>query len=257
MHIYITVLGKQIPTYGLMITLGLIIANWLAYVKKKKSDLSYDNVWTLEGYLLLGGVIGAKVLYLWTIRDVIEWNRFFDLDYFNKLMQGGFVFYGGLLGAILALFIAEKLHHLNTGAYVSELIFLAPFVHGFGRIGCHLAGCCYGIPYEGFLSVVFPENSLAPHGIPLLPIQAIESALLFGLSAVMYRNSFSRNQSRAVLVYLLGYSAIRFILEFFRDDSERGSWLFFTTSQWISVLLVVSVYLWYLYKKSRAARNYC
>ena len=77
----------------------------------------------------------------------------------SNLLGSGFVFYGGLFGGILGYYLGVKIAKCNFSDFVSFFVFIVPLVHGFGRIGCFCAGCCYGIPYEGFFSV-FPTMNL-------------------------------------------------------------------------------------------------
>ena len=186
---------------------------------------------------MLGGFLGAKLLYLYVMFDEIEWNRIFEADYFNALMKGGFVFYGGLIGGIAAALLAGKLHKLEIGYYFTHCIFLIPFIHGFGRVGCFMAGCCYGIPYDGPLAVIFPESSLALHGVKLFPVQLVEAILLIIISAIIFVMTVKFKSRFTVEAYLILYAIVRFILEQFRYDPERGYFLGVSTSQWISILL--------------------
>lgn len=234
MQLFLTLGNFQIPTYGLMITLGLISANIIAYFIIKKDNLDANNFILIEAYTLLGGFVGAKLLYLVIEKNTIDWQRFFhDSSYFSTMMQGGFVFYGGLLGGLLCLALASKLHNINSITYVRRLIFLIPWIHGFGRIGCFLAGCCYGIPYTGLFAVHFPEGSLAPSHTTLFPIQIVEAFMLLLLAGILLLLC-RKNFSHTLPIYLICYAIIRFSLEYYRYDEARGRFLFFSTSQWIS-----------------------
>ena len=244
MYIYLHVFKTDIPAYGLMIATGIISANVLALYLCKKYDLSVNDFIILEAYSFLGAFAGAKLLYLLLSQSMIQWNRIFEIDYLNQLMRGGFVFYGGLIGSLLFIFIGSKVHHINALPYVQKFIFLIPWIHAFGRIGCFLAGCCYGIPYKGFLSVVYPENSLAPSGIKLFPIQLIEAFFLMLIAIILYFGKPSQDKCFTLKLYLILYSILRFITEYFRSDSVRGKFLYFSTSQWISVLLLISIVIY-------------
>lgn len=248
MHLYFNFFNKSIPGYGLMIVLGLIISNLIALKIIKDTKLNFNYLLILEGYGLLGGGIGAKLLYLITIFNKINWYELTNIHYLNSLLRGGFVFLGGLIGALIFLFLATYLHHINIQPYLQNLIFLLPFAHAFGRLGCFMAGCCYGIPYSGFGHVIFPTDSLAPANIPLFPIQLLEAFCLFILSFIIYYFSKHFNYS-ALLTYLLTYSILRFFIEFLRYDQERGHISIFSTSQWISIFLIIITTSYIIYKK--------
>lgn len=254
MKLYVNVLSHMIPSYGLMIVIGVVFANLLALCVLKKFNQDANDFIILEAYAFLGGCVGAKVLYLIASFKEIEWNRITEFDYFNQLMQGGFVFYGGLILGLLFVLGAGKVHKLPAIEYLRNYIFLIPFIHCFGRIGCFLAGCCYGIPYDGIGAIVFPEGSLAISGVPLFPVQLVEAVSLMIISMTILILQLRFNWKYTVETYLITYGIVRFILEFFRYDNVRGSIYMFSTSQWISLLLIVVVIVMLLYRSKMENR---
>lgn len=241
MRPYIIIFDYPIPSYGLLILIGLVLANIIGFCLVKRYKADGNELIVCEGYALLGAVIGAKALYLWVSRKQIVWENILDLEYFNTLMKGGFVFYGGLIGGLVCLGIGGRLHKIDLSFYVRKFIFLIPFIHGFGRIGCFLAGCCYGRPYHGIGAVEFPPGSLAPAGVSLFPVQLAEAMILFLLSLIVFITSVNERTERfSAAAYLIGYGVVRFVLEFFRfDEVERGYYFYLSTSQWISIIIVV------------------
>ena len=238
MQVYLNVLGFNIPTYGMMIVSGVLLANLLAMYILKKTHLDYNDFLILECFGILGGCFGAKILYLLVSFRYIDWSRITEPLYLNSLIQGGFVFYGGLIGGLLAVYAAGRLYRIPVGLYIRKCIFLLPFVHAFGRIGCFMAGCCYGIPYKGFGAVVFPKHCFAPAGISLFPVQLVEAAILLLLSTFLLIQQWRGNSDYLVETYLIAYGLVRFFLEFFRYDMLRGKALILSTSQWISLLMI-------------------
>lgn len=239
MQVYIHIFGLNIPSYGLMILIGLILGNVCAGIALKREHLNVNNFIALEGYSFLGAFLGAKILFFIVSYRQINWKRIFELEYFNRLMQGGFVFYGGLIGAILFVFLAGKLHKLDAVGYLRSAVFMIPIMHGFGRIGCFMAGCCYGRPYEGFCAVVFPEESYAVSGVPLFPVQLLEAGLLLLLGISLMHLRLKKKWHYTLETYILVYGVIRFVLEYLRYDEDRGIFAGLSTSQWISVALVL------------------
>lgn len=233
----------QIPMYGLMIASGIVTANVIAYFVVKKHGLNWWDMIILEGYTLLGGIIGSKLLYFIVSFKEIEWNRITDEKYLNAILASGFVFYGGLILGLAMFFMAGKIHNIDFMQYANKLIFLVPWIHGFGRIGCFMAGCCYGKPYTGFLAVTYPECSLAaPAGVPLFPIQLVEAIFLLVISIVLLIFIFVNKCSYSVELYLAMYGVLRFVLEYMRYDEKRGIYGWFSTSQWISIgIFVVTI----------------
>ena len=156
-------------------------------------------------------------------------------------MQGGFVFYGGLIGGIIFMLLPGKIHKIKTEKYIEHYVFLIPLIHAFGRIGCFLAGCCYGRETTSRFGVVFPEGGLAPAGVKLIPTQLISSAGDFLIMIVLllyYRkNKKDGTPGNVGFLYMLLYGVGRFLVEFLRNDNRGGAWMF-STSQWISMVIV-------------------
>ena len=256
MHTYIEIGNYVLPSYGLCIVLGVLTANLIALFLVKREQMDSNDFIILEAYAFLGAFIGAKGLYLFISRKTIDWSRMWEPEYFNQMMRGGFVFYGGLILGLLFVLMAGKIHKIPAGQYMEKCIFLVPWIHGFGRIGCFMAGCCYGIPYDGAISVVFPEGSLAPAGIRLFPVQLVEAIGLLMIAVLLFFLQYHRAWRYSIETYLMLYAILRFVLEYYRYDACRGRWLFFTTSQWISVALAVFAACSVLYRR-RKNKNAC
>lgn len=251
MHLYFNFLGISIPSYGLMIITGVLLANLIARIVIKREGLDIDDFIILECYAVLGGLFGAKLLYLITAFKYIDWSRFFEPEYFSALMRGGFVFYGGLIGGILLVFIAACFHKIEPVQYIRKMIFLIPFVHAFGRLGCFMAGCCFGIPYHGFGAVVFPENSFAISGVELFPVQLVEALCLLAISFIILFLQLKFRFKYTLELYFILYGIVRFVLEKYRYDSIRGGFWLFSTSQWISILLIVCAVASLIYNRRK------
>lgn len=238
---YVTVFQKEIPMYGVMIVLGMFFASvFMVYDCKRRALLWEDAV--IIGATGFGfGMIGAKLLYIFVSFTPYE---LFDIVKNGKselIMSGGFVFYGGLIAGILGALTGACIAKVKLCRYENILIKAVPFVHAFGRIGCLCAGCCYGKPTDGAFYVVF-ENPVsdAPRGVHLMPIQLYEAGFDMLLFAFLIFFEHKYPKTRILLpIYLIAYSAERFIAEFFRYDAIRGSFGIFSTSQWISIGLFI------------------
>lgn len=256
MQIYINLFGLTIPSYGLMIAAGFIFSNLIAAVIINKMNFDINDFIIIQAYLFFSGILGAKILYLLVSYKTIDISRISDLKYIHSLADSGFVFYGGIIGGILILPFIYKVHKINVKEYLSSFIFMLPMIHAFGRIGCFLAGCCYGIPAECCISVVFPENSFAPSGIKLFPIQLAEAVFLFILSFLLLYLIIKKKTHITIFLYILCYSVLRFILEFLRYDAQRGKLFIFSTSQWISILLFFIFCSAYILKKAKIINSF-
>jgi len=211
--------------------LGMILAFLYAYHTSKKYSFSFISLIIIAVCPIGFGLLGAKLLYILVTYDFSEVVRRTLAGDTSIIAGDGLVFYGGLIGGIIGLFIGlliakEKFHPVDK--IVTPCV---PLGHAFGRIGCFMAGCCYGVKYDGFLSVIFP---LAGVNEPVLPVQLIESFLnliIFGLIVLFNK----RSKLSPLPVYFLMYSVVRFVLEYFRGDKIRGFMNGFSTSQWISI----------------------
>ncbi len=235
-----------------MIALGAIVANLIAYVIIKKKKLDINDFIAAEGYALLGGMIGAKLLFF-LVDDTIDWSRILEKEYLSAVLGSGFVFYGGLIGGLLMLLIPWKVHKINVPLYFKYVVSCIPIAHAFGRVGCFLSGCCYGMEYHGPIAVVFPEGSFAPAGVERFPSQLVEAVLLFLIGLIDLLIIMRIQDAKyTVVFYLFTYSIVRFVLEFFRGDGIRKYWGSFTTSQWISMFIILALVI---YIVVRAVKN--
>lgn len=232
--------NREIPLYGLLITSGCILANLIGGIRVKKLGLCIYDFIILEAYCLLGAFIGAKFFFLLISADSIIWSNLSDPAYFNEIMRSGFVFYGGMIIGLLFILAAGKFHKINSLLFIRHLIFLIPFAHAFGRIGCLLAGCCHGKEWHGIFAVTYSAGYPAPAGIPLFPIQAVEAGCLLIISGVLLLLELYKKDLLTVPVYFICYGCIRFVLEFFRGDEARGFYGILSSSQWISLLLLLT-----------------
>lgn len=194
-------------------------------------------------YRLFAGVfvaawIGAKVLFLVNSSR----GEFMTVaSNSNFWMGGGFVFYGGLIGGIIfvALFSIFNSHFKFSDSYL--LIPTLALAHSIGRVGCLLAGCCFGKETDSVLAVHL-------HGAHRHPVQLYESLLLFILFLILHKQVIGRKKpSTVIFTYLGGYSLIRFALEFIRGDKIRGVYAAgISSSQMISIAMFIIILLTYI-----------
>lgn len=250
MQVYLNIFGITIPSYGFLITMGVIFANIAAMFVLKYTGQDFNDFMILEAYGILGAFFGSKLLYLIVSRQSIDWSRMTNVTYFNSIMREGFVFYGGLIGGLLFILAAGKLHKIKAGEYIRNFIFLVPVMHAFGRVGCFLAGCCFGIPYDGPGAVIFPEGSYGLSGVSLFPVQLVEAAGLLIISGVILFLQLKKNWRYTLETYLILYAILRLILENLRYDAARGYYAGISTSQWISMALLIFAGSSFLYRRA-------
>ena len=215
--------------YGLMIGLGFAAAVLVGCYRAGKMGLSQDHFTSIAICVLLFGFAGGKLLHVITCFDQ------FLKDPLSTLGSEGFVVYGGIITGILTIIIYCKLKKISSLEYLDLMSPSVAINQAFGRLGCFMAGCCYGRETDSFLGVTFPEGCLAPAGVKVLPTQLFSSAADLVLFFILLYVAKRRKTPGMVCgVYVLCYSIGRFLIEFLRDD-PRGNVGVLSTSQFIAI----------------------
>ena len=250
MHNEILSIGSfTIYGYGLMIAVGFAAAVLIGMKRAPKFGLVPDHFFNIAVYGTILGFVGSKLLYYITELDQLIKDPSLMLNF-----SEGFVVYGGVLGGVLTAMVYCRKKKIDFIPYFDLAMPPVIIAQGFGRIGCFLAGCCYGAGTDAWYGVIFPPSSVSPSGIPLIPTQLISSAgdfiIGFILIAVSRKN---KTPGRIGAMYMLLYGTGRFIIEYFRND-PRGTVGTLSTSQFISVftVLAAAVILFKISKKSGA-----
>lgn len=250
MYPYIHIGNFSMPTYGLCLVTGAVLAFLLLrYTWRFRKITRNDAIYTAF-YAVIGGLIGAKLLYL-----IVELPAIFDNPkLLLGMIFGGAVFYGGLIGGVIGGLIYTRRYKTSVLDTADVLLPSLVLAHAFGRVGCFFAGCCYGMVCESPISVTYPSGGFAPSGVPLLPTQLMEAAFLLLLCAfLVFRLTKSKKSGEIAGYYALLYGVWRFVIEFFRSD-PRGSLWIFSTSQLISLILIpLGIYL--LFRKACASKS--
>ncbi len=256
-----TVGGFTQHSYGLLVAVGFFLGLWMAVRLARRQGLDADRVFNLGVYMALVGFAGAKVLLV-----AADWAYFsahpgqiFSL----QSLQAGGVFYGGFLAAIM--FAAWYVRRVGL-PFLKVADAFAPGVslgHAVGRLGCFAAGCCWGKPSSAPWAVIFRDPYAhemfgVPLGIPIHPTQLYEAAAE-GLIFLFLMWSWRRRafDGQILSSYMALYGAARFLIEFFRDDPDRGFLLngSLSTSQFIALFLVLlSAGLWWWKRQTPLVR---
>lgn len=228
----------SLPTYGLLLALGFLLALVVALKQARRAHVAPDIISDLWIISLLSGVLGAKLLlYLLDFRYYIN-----NPSAILGTLRSAGVWYGGLILAIVACLIAMRRRGLD-GWLIGDI--LAPAIilgQAVGRLGCFAAGCCYGSPSSHAWAVTFTsqrahEITGVPLNIPIHPTQLYSSATnFFGFLLLMFLAARKRFTGQVILVYLIYYAVTRSIVEIFRND-PRGSFAGLSTSQIISIFV--------------------
>lgn len=214
------------PTYGLLVSLGVLLGLWISVRNSQKQGIDPDNAWNLGIIVVMCGIIGAKILYI-----INDWSHYAaqpgDIFSLNTLQAGG-VFSGGLIGAFAAAAWYIRRHHMPALATCDAFAPGLALGHAVGRVGCFAAGCCYGKPTSHFWGVTF-TNPLAgtlvdtPLNQALQPTQLFEAAVeLVNFFIVAWMLKRKKFDGQIIGTYFFLYGVARFFLEYLRGDPGRG-----------------------------------
>lgn len=235
-----TLLGRTFTIYPLMALLGIFVSGIYACRSAKRAGQNEDDMIVLLLVSSLGVFLGMHLLY-----GLVGMSRLPQLlaqihspaSFFQVMaaIWGGSVFYGGLLGGILAGAVYLRRTGRPLGLWSSLAAPAIPLFHVFGRAGCLLGGCCYGLPAAwGFVYRHSPVDDA--NGVVRFPVQLVEAVWNLALFLLLARLQ-RQGKGRLLPLYLALYAPARFLLEFLRGDAYRGIFLGLSTSQWISLFL--------------------
>ena len=211
--------------YGLMIAIGILAAYLTGEYRAKKKKMDYNQVFYIVLWCVAGGFVGAKILYWLT-----EWRMILkDPGFLLDSLTDGFVVLGGILGGILTAYIYCHIKKMDFLRYFDLLIPSVALAQGFGRLGCLLAGCCYGKETASHFAITFTNSDFAHYFVLILAAKHL------------------KEKGQVAGLYLILYSVGRFILEFYRGDLERGNVGILSTSQFISIFTFCAGLLLFLY----------
>jgi len=212
--------GITIYSYGFFIALGVVAgASYLVIQGKKEVGLTFDQANSLFLLLFLAAVVGGKLFLFF------EEPSFYFREPGRLLTGRGFVFYGSFIFCVPTMLWFFNRHKLPTFTMLDIMAITTCLVHMFGRVGCFMAGCCYGLPTSSAWGVVFsdPACYAEPKGEHLHPVQLYEAGYIFIVMVILLvvrgRKKF---KGQLFFGYLMLYAVGRYVLEFLRGDVKRG-----------------------------------
>ena len=263
-------------SYGLMIGIGALLAIFVSEWRAKRRGLDGELVFSAAVWGLLAGLLGAKLTFIISNIKLLFTNPSYVLG------TNGFTVYGGVVLGIIVGGLIVKRKKVDVPVYLDLVIPQIALAQGFGRIGCFLAGCCYGKPTDSHFGVVFPVEAIAPSGIPLIPTQLISAAgdlLIFAILLLLSNFATDylkvRKGEEELLdkdavtkklrlfqplsmsgMYLILYGIGRFAIEFLRADPRRTA-LGLTSNQYVSIVFVIAGLALIFYGYKRAQKGPC
>lgn len=253
MYPYLHIFGIEIPVYGLLMATAMLVSIGLSCLRAKKRGADPDKLLSIAILAIVLGIIGAKLLYIFV---TYSWTEFIDSVKANGIMwvlKSGLVFYGGLIGGVIGAYLGAKFVKTRLSNYSDAVVPTLPLAHAIGRMGCFFAGCCYGRETSSWIGIHFPDLA---EGVKVIPTQLLEAGA--NLLVFLFLLWFTRKQRKGfvtLFVYLIIYGVERFLLEFIRGDEIRGFLGSLSTSQWISIGLIVLAVVGLVVTKKKGLGN--
>lgn len=217
----------DIPIYGIMIILALIINILVVYIISKKYNFNKYELIGAIAYENIGIICGAKILTYLSNSDLLP------MDFWSI----GLSSYGGVIGALICLIIFS----FQFKKSLKEMLFIfmpsISLMYAIGKIGCFLVGCCYGIEYNGFGSITYKHSLIAPNNVNLFPIQIIETfifILIFIYIMKKIKNNKLKWNTLGSYFILCGFA--KFILDFLRSSHLN---IVISLNQIISIVFII------------------
>ena len=235
-HTLLTLYGPfAIHGYGLMIFIGLLIFMILIKKNKKFAELKLES--HLNGILLLAtcvGLLGGRLLFLFS--NPTFYTSFFDIFTFYT---GGFSILGCILAILLVIPFYLSYLHIPIIPFFDLIALYTPLLQSISRIGCFLAGCCYGLPTNLPWGIIYTDQeSIAPLYVCLHPTQLYSAISLLVIFTFLYFivQKYYTKPGQLLACYLLSIGVERFFIEYWRGDAQFQSNL--TINQFIALLMI-------------------
>lgn len=249
----------EVTSFGLMMFLSFITAAWIVGKQLQRYGMNRELAWDMLAWVAIGGIVGAKVYYL-----ALHWQDLVANPMDELLSRGGLVWYGGLIGGVLAYYLQIRARKLPAAVMFDATAPALALSYAVGRLGCFLVGDDYGVPTDAWYGIPFPQGSPpstagnlrqigvdVPASIPDATVLAVHPTQLYeiGLAVIMFAILWSLarkrlHQGQLFSIYMMLYAVERFVIEFVRAKGDRVL-LGLSTSQLASILLLsAGAYLW-------------
>lgn len=260
-------------TYGLLVAGGFLVGIWLGQREAARRGQDPDRIADLCFWILVAALVGSRVYFI-----LVNWGDYFGpgalvdspigrIPRLLAIWEGGLVFYGGFIGAVLAAWWYMRRHRMPFLAHADTLIPSVAVGHFLGRLGCFGAGCCWGgvthahlpwgarfppesLAYQTFADRPDPAAYLAPDRLTTLPLHPTQLYEAFGelglfLALVLLVRPRKRFHGQVLAAWLLMYAVLRMVVEVFRGDVERGVVMGLGVGQWTSLaIFAVGAAVW-------------
>lgn len=225
----------MISFYGSMLVLSFILNFVFCFYFFKDTKLSFYEKITILLFESWGFIIGGKIFTY--LSNISAYEKF-------DFLTLGFSSLGAVIGGMLFLIIYSLIFRKSIKFIFNRTLITLPLMYSVGKVGCFVAGCCYGIKYDGFMSITYHHSLVAPNEVPLIPVQIIESIVFMLIFIYMFYRYKQKNINLCILIILCGMS--KFILDFLRE-SHRG--IILSVNQIVCLLFVIIALIFLLRDK--------
>lgn len=227
----------RVPSFGVFLASAFSFAYFWSLRNARKLSLESKHVEKLFLLILLSSIAGGRLFHVLFEEPRFYWSH---LSKIPAVWEGGFTFYGAMLCSLGAILLYCRIYGLSSGKVLDLVATSTLMSLSIGRIGCFLAGCCWGktcsLPWA--VTYTHPEAFNSLKGLSVHPTQLYESLGAFLLFFLCQRNLFSRHiPGETGLIALFGYALLRFLVEWFRGDTYRG----FIGDGFLSYAQVISI----------------
>jgi len=222
-------------TFGVMVAIGIVCAYFILIKLGEREGIDKNTLSDLMIWTVVSGFIGARVFFF--LYNPQYFKSFWRIFYF---WEGGLVWYGGFLfGFATALFLAKK-WNIPIWKTADIAVIAGEVGLAFGRIGCTMAGCCYGKECHSRFAIVFKDpHSAAPLNVPLYPTEPVSAAANFLIAGILYLLYRKRKAPGEIFgFYFIFYGIFRFLIEFWRATPKEFFGML-SNNQILSVFMVL------------------
>lgn len=230
--------------YGLFFVFGFLLTHFVVrhLVRKRHIDLTESDISDLLLYSLLGGVLGARLFYVFVYNLPFYLANPLDVI---AVWKGGLSIHGGIIGVVLVFLWFSKKKKIHPYVLSDMVVIPIAFALGLGRIANFINGELYGRVTTVPWAVQFPGVEGARH--PSQLYASLKNFVIFGVLWMLKDKNLSRGFMTWLFVIL--YASFRFVVEFYRQPDEQLGFLFgvFSMGQLLSVVLF-GVGCYFMYK---------
>ncbi len=227
MHRVLIRIGNfELMSYSVMLLIAFITALYVSEYRAQKKGIKKGTVSDIAFWVIIGTVLGARIAYV-----IFHWSYYSqNIAEIIKIWHGGAMYYGGFILAFILGYIYVKVKKLNLLLLLDAVGPTIALGEGFGRIGCFLNGCCFGIP-SNTCGITFPLGSPAGEqfpNTPVIPTQLLLSIggfiVFFMLLIIEKKHKFKKGQIFALSLFF--FTLLRFIVNFIRFYEDLQNYLF-------------------------------